>query len=121
MIRDQRDVLLSHHFQSVRKNGTLYRHQPIDAVKLLLTVEQPQPLGVDINTDNQHLTLREREVLRCLKQGKSQMETAYAMSIKDKTVSTHKRTAMRKLNFKRNHELYHWLLEDGLASLEKGM
>lgn len=121
LIRDQREVRLSHQFQSVRKNGTLYRHQSIDAVKLLLSVQQRQPPSAGINTDNQHLTLREREVLRCLKQGKSLMETANEMSLKDKTVSTHKRAAMRKLNFKRNHELYHWLLQGGLGSMERGI
>lgn len=115
LIRDQKNILLSHQFQSVRKNGTLYRHQTIDAVKRLLSEQQFQPASVDINTDNQHLTLREREVLSCLEQGKSLMETANEMNLKDKTVSTHKRTAMRKLNFKRNHELYHWLLQGGLT------
>ncbi|CAI1017540.1 two component system sensor kinase SsrB [Serratia proteamaculans] len=122
LIRDQRDIRLSHIFQSVRKSGMLYRHQSIDTVKRLLeeavSVQQIKPPCSELEGTTQHLTLRESEVLRYLRQGKSQLETANVMSLKGKTVSTHKRSAMRKLNFKRNHELYHWLLQGGLSSME---
>jgi DNA-binding CsgD family transcriptional regulator len=119
LIRDRREVQLSHLFQPLQKNGTLYRHQSVDAVKRLLAMQQLS--SSEINVNNHSLTPRERQVLRWLGQGKSLLETANKLSLKDKTVSTHKRTAMRKLNFKRNHELYHWLLQGGLTNLENGM
>ncbi|WP_261161540.1 LuxR C-terminal-related transcriptional regulator [Serratia fonticola] len=41
-------------------------------------------------------------------------EIASKLSLNVKTVSTHKLTAMRKLGFKRNGELYYWLRQGGL-------
>lgn len=63
------------------------------------------------------LTPRERDVLQriCWEQTPSQIAGRLALNVK--TVSTHKLTAMRKLGFKRNSELYHWLRHGGL---EKG-
>nr|WP_285894543.1 LuxR C-terminal-related transcriptional regulator [Serratia fonticola] len=63
-----------------------------------------------------HFTFRESEVLRYLRQGKSHEETANVMRLHVKTISGYKRSAMRKLNFKRNQELFHWLLQGGLSS-----
>ncbi|MEX2940736.1 response regulator transcription factor [Serratia fonticola] len=122
LIRDQRNSLLSHIFKSVRKNGTLYRNQTIDVVKSMLeeeiSVQGYQPPSITPgNVATQGLTLREGEVLRYLRQGKSHVETANVMRLHVKTVSSHKRSAMRKLNFKRNHELFHWLLQGGLTSV----
>ncbi|WP_447876624.1 response regulator transcription factor [Serratia fonticola] len=118
MIRDQRDILLPHPFQSVRKSGTLYRNQPIDAVRIMLeeaiSVQGCLPSKTTLGT--QGFTLRESEVLRYLRQGKSHEETANVMRLHVKTVSGYKRSAMRKLNFKRNQELFHWLLQGGLSS-----
>lgn len=122
LIRDQRNSLLSHIFQSVRKSGTLYRNQTIDEVKSMLEeaiyVQGYQPTSTTPGyIATQGLTLREGEVLRYLRQGKSHVETANVMRLHVKTVSSHKRSAMRKLNFKRNHELFHWLLQGGLSSV----
>ena len=36
-----------------------------------------------------------------------------------KTVSNHKQAAMRKLGFKRNADLYHWLRMGGLKTVER--
>ncbi|MBC3211573.1 helix-turn-helix transcriptional regulator [Serratia fonticola] len=118
LIRDQRNSLLSHLFQSVRKSGTLYRNQPIDVVKSMLEeaifMQECQPAKTTLDT--QGFTLRESEVLRYLRQGKSHEETAHVMRLNVKTVSGYKRSAMRKLNFKRNQELFHWLLQGGLSN-----
>ncbi|CAI1516790.1 helix-turn-helix domain-containing protein [Serratia fonticola] len=123
LIRDQRNSLLSHLFQSVRKSGTLYRNQPIDVVKSMLeeAISMQGRLPLKTTLDTQGFTLRESEVLRYLRQGKSHEETANVMRLNVKTVSGYKRSAMRKLNFKRNQELFHWLLQGGLSSSERKM
>lgn len=53
-----------------------------------------------------HLTPRERDVLQGISQELTPEEIASKLSLNVKTVSTHKLTAMRKLGFKRNGELY---------------
>lgn len=123
LIQDQRDMRLSPKIQIGKQSGTLYRYQPIDVVNSMLeeaiAVQRAQPVHTKLDAFTQLLTLREREVLSYLRQGKSHEETANVMSLHVKTVSSHKRSAMRKLNFKRNHELFHWLLQGGLTTEEK--
>ena len=122
LIRDSKDTRLSHIFQSVRQCGTVYRNQPVDTVNRMLEeamfVQGSLASSVNLTEVIQQLTLREREVLQYMIKGKSLIETASVMRLKNKTVSTHKRSAMRKLNFKRNQELYHWLLQGGLDRSE---
>lgn len=118
-IRDKKESRLSHVFQGVPKNGTLYRNQSIEDVKDTLEAamfmrrfQLPRLMpGGDCTVDL--LSDRESEVLRYLRQGKTPTETARVMNLQVKTVSSHKRSAMRKLNFKRNHELFHWMLQGG--------
>ncbi|WP_261288152.1 response regulator transcription factor [Serratia fonticola] len=58
---------------------------------------------------------REHQVLHYLMQGVSQSQTANLLCLKVKTVHSHKRSAMQKLNFTRTSELFHWLLQGGLT------
>lgn len=62
------------------------------------------------------LTPREHQVLRCMSCGLTANRVAWVLKITAKTVSAHKRSAMRKLGFRRSGELYHWLLQGGLES-----
>lgn len=64
------------------------------------------------------LTPRERDILQGICRELTPCQIANALSLNVKTVSTHKITAMRKLGFKRNSELYYWLRQGGLE-LEK--
>lgn len=60
------------------------------------------------------LSPREREVLQAISAELSPQQIASKLAIHVKTVSTHKTVAMRKLGFRHNHELYHWLRCGGL-------
>lgn len=55
------------------------------------------------------LSLREREVVLALGRGLSPTQVAGLLRINIKTVSSHKRMAMRKLGFRRTHELQQWV------------
>lgn len=61
------------------------------------------------------LTWRERQVLRGLESEMSPERLASLLGLSPKTISTHKRNAMRKLGFRRNSELYYWLRQGGLG------
>ncbi|HIE1061115.1 TPA: response regulator transcription factor [Serratia marcescens] len=60
------------------------------------------------------LTYREYQVLSAIQQGLSSQQIGESLNLHVKTVSTYKCTAMRKLGFRHNHALYHWLLQGGL-------
>ena len=64
------------------------------------------------------LTARERDILQGISKELTPSQIANKLSLSVKTVSTHKLTAMRKLGFKRNSELYYWLRQ-GRLELEK--
>jgi DNA-binding CsgD family transcriptional regulator len=58
------------------------------------------------------LSYREKEVMSYLRLGINQTQAAKYMQLSVKTVHTYKQSAMRKLNFKRRSDLYHWLLKN---------
>lgn len=60
------------------------------------------------------LTHREYQILSAIKRGKQCWQIALQLNLSPKTVSTHKRNAMKKLGFNRNTELYYWLQNDVL-------
>jgi len=64
------------------------------------------------------LTARERDILQGISRELTPSQIANKLSLSVKTVSTHKLTAMRKLGFKRNCELYYWL-QQGRLEVEK--
>ncbi|MBL5906302.1 helix-turn-helix transcriptional regulator [Serratia fonticola] len=104
----------------VRKDGILYRHQSMNLV--LNMVEQARSIDHQSSCSaSQTITHREYEVLGYLQQGRSLTEVAYYMNLSVKTVSAHKRSAMKRLNFRRNSELLYWMLQGGLMGHRKVM
>lgn len=98
--------------------GTFYRHQTLfTLLNLLDSVLSSQP---QLSVSFQHhcscmspLTPRERDVLRCIYRGMNGRATGAYLDISVKTANAHKQSAMRKLNFRCNQELYQWLLQGG--------
>jgi two-component system, NarL family, response regulator NreC len=66
-----------------------------------------------------NLTQREREVLQILAEGMSTKEIAYHLGVSVKTVETHRRNIMEKLNIHSISELVKYAIREGLTSLEK--
>ncbi len=64
------------------------------------------------------LTNREREVLQLLAEGKSTKQIALKLHISAKTVETHRRQIMNKLNIHTVAELTKYAIRKGLTSLE---
>ena len=106
----------------MEKNNVFYRHQSVTTLLQLiekkLVLSQPftgNHLAEEQVFLREPLTLREHEVLCHLKQGKTHASAANCLGIKVKTISSHKRAAMKKLNFRRTNELFHWMLQGGLT------
>lgn len=122
-IADRKDAHLQHLYRGVATSNILYRHQSVSTVLQLieniLLSQQPTPEDTQKTVKvclHEPLTRREQEVLHHLKQGKAHASVARCMGIKEKTISSHKRAAMKKLNFRRTSELFHWMLQGGLTS-----
>lgn len=121
-IADRKEAHLQHLYRDIKKTNILYRYQTVNHVLQRientfftqnLSVEQI-PLPPEAFT-HEPLTPREREVLFHLKKGKTPAGAAISMGVKVKTISSHKRAAMKKLNFRRTNELFHWMLQGGLS------
>lgn len=63
------------------------------------------------------LTAREREVLQLIGEGRASKEIAHALSLSVKTVETHRRNILQKLNLKNTAELIRFAIQEGLTSL----
>lgn len=103
--------------------GSLYRHQPIQAIEALLDKiifpQEGEPCPeVGKCRCSSLLTARETEVLKYLVIGMSGHDTAGCLGITNKTVNCHKRNAMRKLCVRSNQELYRWMELGGASHLE---
>jgi DNA-binding NarL/FixJ family response regulator len=64
------------------------------------------------------LTNREREMLQLLAEGKTTKEIASGLHVSIKTVETHRRNIMSKLNSHSVADLIKYALREGLISLE---
>ncbi|MFH0990185.1 MAG: response regulator transcription factor [bacterium] len=101
------------------KRGNKYLSPPISRqvidqyTKRLVDVEEsPQP---PVNPLDQ-LTLRQREVLQLIAEGKSTKEIATALNLGVKTVETHRTELMRKLNIHDVTGLVRFAIQVGLIS-----
>jgi len=65
-----------------------------------------------------HLSPREREVLQLIAEGKNTKEIAARLNVSVKTVETHRRKIMERLNIHSIAELTKFAIREGLTSLE---
>ncbi|MGH9881658.1 MAG: response regulator transcription factor, partial [Pyrinomonadaceae bacterium] len=61
------------------------------------------------------LTSREREILQLLAENKSNKEVAARLGISVRTVETHRRSIMQKLNVSSIVELVHYAIRNGMV------
>ena len=80
-----------------------------------------EPVGVFVSramSHSQHepLTLRQREVLQLLAEGKSMKEAADILKVTARTIAFHKYSMMEQLGIKRNSELVLYAAQSGLCA-----
>lgn len=63
------------------------------------------------------LTLRQREVLQLLAEGKSAKEVATSLNITPRTAEFHKYNMMKQLGIKTNAEIVHFAIKHGIVSI----
>jgi DNA-binding NarL/FixJ family response regulator len=93
----------------------------LDAFAGASSSPDPQPgraTSAAPDADLDHLTERERDVLRLIARGYLYKEVAHRLGISAKTVEAHVSSVLRKLQLSNRHELSRWALEQRLVSLE---
>jgi DNA-binding NarL/FixJ family response regulator len=88
-----------------------------EAAEILLRDYSSPPIGKDIE-QAPRLTLREREVLQLIAEGCATKEIAKRLNISAKTVETHRKRIMEKLDLHTVAELTRYAVRHGLTSLE---
>lgn len=107
-----------------REQGSLWRDSRpkmlLALVDEVLKVQcKPVPPTLCLYCMSLSLTAREQEVMRYISWGMTQNSLPQYLNISQKTVSSHKCAVMRKLGFRRNAELYHWLRHGGLDQIKR--
>jgi len=69
----------------------------------------------NLKTSN-HLTLRQKEVLQLLAEGRSMKEAAFILNVSPRTVAFHKYTMMEHLHIKNTAELVQYALNSHLVA-----
>ncbi|TQI82259.1 regulatory LuxR family protein [Serratia fonticola] len=100
------------------------RSSPADVIGLVEEILREDGDWIFLNRQRYHqyssaLTSREREVLEGFQRELTPYQIAKKLKLNVKTISAHKIAAMRKLGFRRNNELYHWLLQGGLTAIKE--
>jgi DNA-binding NarL/FixJ family response regulator len=76
------------------------------------------PLSKTVSYAPPVLTAREREVLQLLAEGKTTKQIASCLCLSIKTIDTHRRQMMKKLNTRSLADLIKYAIRQGLTSLE---
>jgi len=95
--------------------------QSVMAGRVYVTPEiSREPVGVFVSRARSHahqapLTLRQREVLQLLAEGKSMKEAADILNVTPRTIAFHKYSMMEHLGITRNSELVRYAAQNGLC------
>jgi len=100
--------------------NTVVKNQSYISPQIADTVMQDytRNLTIDDSSTVSTLTPREREVLQLIAEGLTSSQIASRLFVSEKTVSTHRRQIMEKLNIYSVAELTKYALREGLTSLE---
>lgn len=78
-----------------------------------------QRVSGNVGPDGQALSPREREVLQLVAEGKSSSQIATTLHLSDRTVESHRKRIMDKLELRSIAELTKYAIRNGLTSIDK--
>jgi DNA-binding NarL/FixJ family response regulator len=96
-------------------SGQTYLSPAIAGIVVQNSVRKSAPAFAAAKID---LSAREREVLQLLAEGQSTKQIAASLSVSAKTIETHRRTIMEKLDIHSVAELTKYAIRQGLTGLE---
>lgn len=102
------------HAVRIVMDGKTYINPEIASLVIESLVSQPQATSQKAFS---LLTDREREVLQLIAEGESTKEIASHLSVSSKTIESHRRQVMGKLNIRNVAELTKYAIREGLTSI----
>ncbi len=88
------------------------------AISGIVVADYVRSLGRGAAASSPELTAREREVVQLLAEGHSTKEVASRLNVSGKTIETHRRNVMSKLNIRSIAELTKYAVREGLSELD---
>lgn len=111
LLKEDADSELISAIDTLRKGGTYI--SPLLSPQLAdLFVERVSPTGKP-RGPGEFLTIREREIIKLIAEGKSSREIGGLLFISSRTVQHHRANIMRKLNIKKTADLVKYAIQKG--------
>jgi len=111
LLKEDADTELLAAIDTLRQGGTYI--SPLLSPQLAdLFMEQAQPAGKPW-LSGESLTVREREIIKLIAEGKSSKEIGGLLFISSRTVQHHRANIMRKLNLKKTADLVKYAIQKG--------
>ncbi|MGD0215950.1 MAG: response regulator transcription factor [Desulfobaccales bacterium] len=115
LLKEDADSELISAIDTLKKGGTYI--SPLLAPQVAdLFMEKARPAGEQSANPGQHLTTREREIIKLIAEGKSSKEVGELLFISSRTVQHHRANIMRKLNVKKTADLVKYAIQKGYTT-----
>ncbi len=115
LLKEDADSELISAISTLRKGGTYI--SPLLSPQLAdLFMEKSRPGGEQMTTTGEPLTVREREILKLIAEGKSSTEVADMLFISSRTVQHHRANIMKKLNIRKTADLVKYAIQKGYTT-----
>jgi DNA-binding NarL/FixJ family response regulator len=111
LLKEDADGELISAIQTLRKGGTFISSPAQPNGRHL--VDKMRPGGETLATPEETLTVREREVIKLIAEGKSSKEIGKLLYISSRTVQHHRANIMRKLGLKKTADLVKYAIQKG--------
>ncbi len=112
LLKEDADGELISAIQTLRKGGTFI--SPLLSTQMAdIFVDKFRPGGEPLTAPGEPLTVREREIIKLIAEGKSSKEIGELLFISSRTVQHHRANIMRKLNIKKTADLVKYAIQKG--------
>ncbi len=112
VLKDNSETVLKEAIRRVAE-GVRYLSEVVEQAVFEILEEDSAPPR---ERESDVLTKREREVLRLIAEGRSNLQTASELAISVKTVNAHRYNLMKKLNFHNVQQLVRYAIRQGIVT-----
>jgi len=117
LLKEDADIELFSAINTIRQGGTYISRLLAPQMTDIFMERQRQRAG-EGKLPAELLTMREREIIKLIAEGKSSKEIAGLLYISSRTVQHHRANIMRKLNIKKTADLVKYAIQKGYTSTD---
>jgi DNA-binding NarL/FixJ family response regulator len=114
LLKEDADGELMSAIETLRKGGTFI--SPLLSAQMADIFVDKLRAGETLTAPKEPLTLRERQIVKLIAEGKSSKEISELLFISSRTVQHHRANIMRKLNFKKTADLVKYAIQKGYVT-----